>query len=189
MSVTATNLILGPATLYGGAFGSTEPADASVNVTPAGSASWADMGGTLGGVKLSINQTYTVLNVDQVVDVVGRRLTSRDIQVVTQLAEPTLQNMAVVLNGGTVVTGSGATPNTYDPATAIAASQPLYQALIIDGWGPNQFRRRIIVRKVLSMASVDLDYAEATQAAYPVTFGAHYVSASITPFHIVDANQ
>lgn len=188
MAVTATNLILGPATLYGGAFGSAEPLDSQYNGTPAASA-WTDAGGTLGGVKLTINQTYTVLNVDQIVDTVGRRLTSRDIQVVTQLAEPTLQNLALVLNGGTVVTGSGATPNTYDPATAISATQPLYNALIIDGWAPGQFRRRIIVRKVLSMASVDLEYAEATQAAYPVTFGAHYVSAAITPFHIVDANQ
>lgn len=188
MSVTASNLILGPATLYTGVFGSAEPADSQVNTTPAASA-WTDAGGTLGGVKLSINQTYTVLNVDQIVDVVGRRLTQRDIQVVTQLAEPTVQNLAVALNGGTVVTGSGATPTTYDPANAIAATQPLYNALIIDGWGPGQFRRRIFVRRVLSMASVDLEYAEATQAAYPVTFGAHYVSAAITPFHIVDANQ
>jgi hypothetical protein len=188
MSVTATNLILGPATLYYGLFGSAEPLDTQVNTTPAASA-WTDAGGTLGGVKLTINQTYTVLNVDQVVDVVGRRLTSRDIQVVTQLAEPTLQNMQLALNGGTLVTGSGAAPTTYDPATALSASQPLYNALMIDGWGPSQFRRRIIVRKVLSMASTDLNYAEAVQAAYPVTWGAHYVSAAITPFHVVDANQ
>jgi hypothetical protein len=87
------------------------------------------------------------------------------------------------------VTGSGATPSTYDPAIAISASQPLYNALAFDGWGPNQFRRRVFVRKVLSMANVDLDYAEAAQLAYAVTFGAHYVSAAILPFHVVDANQ
>ena len=186
MGVNVTNLILGPATLYTGVFGSAEPLDSQVTGTPATSA-WSDAGGTLGGLKLSINQTYTALQVDQVVDFVGRRLTARDIQVITQLAEPTLQNLQMVLNGGTVVTAAG--QNTYDPATALSATQPLYNALIFDGWGPNQFRRRVFVRKVLSMAAVDLEYAEATQAAYPVTFGAHYVSASITPFHIVDSNS
>lgn len=188
MPVNVANLVLGPATLYSGLFGAPEPLDTQVNNTPAASA-WTDVGATLGGAKLAINQTYTPLNADQVVDIVGRRLTARDIQVQTTLAEVTLQNLAVSLNGGTVVTGAGATPSTYDPAAAISATQPAYNALIMDGWGPNQFRRRVFVRRVLSMASVELEYAEATQAGFAVTFGAHYVSAAINPFHVVDANQ
>ena len=47
MSVTATNLCLGPGTLYTGAFGAAEPADADVNTTPEVSA-WTDLGGTPG---------------------------------------------------------------------------------------------------------------------------------------------
>lgn len=187
MSVTATNLILGPATLYSGSFGAAEPLDSQVNGTPSATA-WTDVGGTMGGVKLSINQTYTALQVDQIVDTVGRRLTARDIQLSTQLAEATLLNLQAVLNGGTTVTGSGATPTTYDPANAISATQPLYSALLMDGWAPNQFRRRVFVRKVLSMSSVDVEYTEATQTVFPVTFGAHYVSSVITPFRVVDAN-
>lgn len=186
MSVTVTNLILGPATLYSGTFGAAEPADAAVTAAPAASA-WTDAGGTMGGVKLSINQTYTMLNVDQIVDVPGRRLTARDISVSTQLAEGTLQNLQLVLNGGTVTTGAG--QNTYDPATAISSTQPPYAALLFDGWGPGQFRRRVIVRKVLNTVNVDLEYAEATQAAYACTFSAHYVSSAITPFHVVDSNS
>lgn len=186
MAVTMTNLIMGPATLYSGVFGAAEPTDATVTAAPATSA-WTDAGGTLGGLKFLINQTYTPLNVDQVVDVAGRRLTARDIQVQTSMAEATLQNLALALNGGTVVTAAG--QNTYDPAAAISATQPAYNALLFDGWGPNQFRRRVIVRKVLSTASVDMEYAEATQSVLAVTWGAHYVSAAITPFHIVDSNS
>jgi hypothetical protein len=181
-----TNLIMGPATLYIGSFGAAEPADAAVTAAPAASA-WSDVGGTVGGVKLSINQTYTPLQVDQVVDVAGRRLTARDIQVTAAMGELTLQNLNYALNGGTVVTGAG--QNTYDPATAISATQPAYNAILFDGWGPNQFRRRVIVRKVLSINSIDLEYAEATQAMYSTTWGAHYVSSGITPFHIVDSNS
>jgi len=186
MSVNVTNLILGPATLYYGTWGSAgpaEPADTTVTAAPPASA-WPDIGGTLGGIKLSFNQTYTALDVDQVVDVVGRRLTARDIQVVTQLAEGTLQNLSVVLNGGTVVTG--ANQNTYDPAAALAATQPNYGALLFDGWGPNQKVRRVIVRKVLSMANVDSEFRADAQWLFPVTWSALYVSAAITPFHVVD---
>lgn len=185
MALTMTNLIMGPATLYNAQFGAAEPADTAVSAAPAASA-WNDVGGTMGGLKLAVNQTYTALAVDQVVDVPGRRLTARDIQVVTTLAELTLQNLQLTLNGGTVVTG--AAQNTYEPASTISATQPLYTALLFDGWGPNQFRRRVIVRKVLSMANVELEYAEATQAVFAATFGAHYVSSTVTPFHIVDSN-
>ena len=59
MAVTTTNLIMGPANLYIATFGATEPADTDVNTTPPAS-SWTDLGGTQDGVKLSIDQTYTV---------------------------------------------------------------------------------------------------------------------------------
>jgi hypothetical protein len=186
MSVTASNLIMGPATLYSGAFGVAEPTDANVNTAPG--AGWTDAGGTQGGLKLTVNQTYTDLTVDQVVDVVGRRLTAREVQVATQLAEPTLANLAIALNGGTVGTASAPVAATYDPANAISATQPTYSALLFDGWGPSQFRRRVIVRKVLSMAALDMEYTKGGQTVFPVTFGALWVSASTPLFHIVDAS-
>ena len=186
MSVNASNLIMGPATLYAGTFGVTEPTDANINTTPG--AGWTDVGGTMGGVKLTINQTYTELTVDQIVDTVGRRLTARDVQVATQFAEPTLDNLASALNGGSVVTGTTPVLKTYDPANAISATQPGYGAVLFDGWGPSQFRRRVIVRKVLSMSSVDVEYTKSGQTVIPITFGAHYVSAAIPLFHIVDAS-
>lgn len=188
MAVTATNLIQGPGTLYTDTFGVSEPADTAVASAPGGT--WVDVGGTQDGVKLTVAQEYSELEVDQVVDVPGRRLTKRDISVATNLAEPTLVNLGLALNGGTQ--GSGGTGGTaylsYDPAMDGAATQPTYKALLFDGWAPNGKVRRVIVRKVLSIESIESSYKKDEQTLFPVTFAAHWVSSSIKPFHIVDGN-
>jgi hypothetical protein len=183
MSVTATNLILGPATLYIGAFGAAEPADTAVNTTPAASA-WTDLGATDGGVKLTIDQKFTELTVDQIVDSLGRRLTQREIMVDTNLAEPTLANLSTSMNGGTSATGAGFA--SLDPLNVTSATQPTYIAVMLDGYAPAGFRRRVIIRKALNTSSIQSAYAKDKETYIPVTFNGHYVSASITPFHIVD---
>jgi hypothetical protein len=186
MSVNTTNLILGPATLYQGTYGATEPADAAVNATPQASA-WTDMGGTQDGVTLTIDQTYTALEVDQIVDRAGSRLTKRDMMIETSLAEATLENLSVALNGGTAATGAGY--KTLEPLFASSATQPNYTAMLFDGWGANSFRRRAIVRKVLSTDSVGMAYTKDKQTLFKTKFTAHYVTASIAPFHIVEATS
>lgn len=183
MALTVSNLVMGPATLYTGAFGATEPADSAVNTTPAASA-WTDVGGTNGGLKLSIMQTYTELAVDQIVDSPGRRLTKRELKVTTTMAEPTLANLSLTLNGGTSATGANYA--NYDPNYATSATQPTYVALLMDGYAPNSFRRRAIVRKALSTANVDTEYDQAKQTFFTVEWTTHYVTASIAPFHLVD---
>jgi hypothetical protein len=186
MGVTVNNLIAGPADIYIGAFGAAEPADSAVATAPA-SAAWTDMGGTNDGVKWSVDQDFLEMEVDQVVDRVGSRLTKRMIKVETQLAEATLANIVNVLNGGTVT--ASAAFATYDPATATSATQPTYRALLFDGWAPgaSPFRRRVIVRRVLNIDGMkEHTYSKDKQLFVPVTFTAHYVSASTLPFKIVD---
>lgn len=188
MPVTATNLIAGPGTLYTGLFGATEPADASVNTTPSAS-TWTDAGGTNDGVTLTFDREFFELEVDQLVDVPGRRLTKRDTQVATNLAEPTLANLAIALNGGTVA--ASAAFSTYEPDDTVAATQPTYRALLFDGYAPQSaagvtMRRRVVVRKVLSIESIESAYKKDEMTLYPVTFAAHYVSASVKPFRVID---
>jgi hypothetical protein len=184
VAVTATNLVQGPATLYSGAFGALEPTDATVNTTPAAS-SWTDVGGTDGGVKLTIDQSYTELEVDQIVDRVGSRLTKRNFVVETAMAEPTLANLSLALNGGTSASAAGYA--SFDPSFASSATQPTYKALLFDGWAPGgTFNRRVIVRKALSTDAVELDYTKDKKTMYGVKFSGHYVTASISPIHIVD---
>lgn len=188
MATTVTNLVMGPATFYQGAFGATEPADNVVNVAPP-SSSWTDLGGTMGGMTISIDQTYTELQVDQLVDSVGRRLTKREFAVSTQMAEATLVNLSNALNGSTSSSGSiqgGGTFSTLDPLITTSATQPNYTALLIDGFSPNSLRRRGIIRKALSTAKVDQVLAKDKQTAYTTTWNGHYVSSAITPIHYVD---
>src|SRR5690606_1191812 len=107
MGVVVTNLIQGPADLYTGLFGTTEPADDAVNVAPSASA-WTDMGGTVDGVELEVRQEYKELVVDQLVDVPGRRMTKREMTLKTKLAEPTLERLSWALNGATGGVQAGA---------------------------------------------------------------------------------
>lgn len=188
MAGTTTNLIQGPGTLYTGAFGATEPTDANVGTTPS-SSTWTDVGFTNDGVTLNINLEYAELTVDQLVDRVGRRLTGRDLQIATNLAEPTLENLAIVLNGGTVT--ASAAYKSYDPADDTSATQPTYKALLFDGYAPQSTagvtkRRRVAVRKVLSVEAIEAPYQKDNMTLFPVTFAAHYVSSSIKPFRVVD---
>lgn len=186
MAVTTSNLILGPATIYLGSFGAAEPADTAVNSTPQASA-WTDAGGTMEGVKLVVDQTYTALEVDQLVDRAGSRLTKRDMSVETTLAEVTLENLSVLMNGGTAASGAGY--KSFEPSAASSATQPNYSAILFDGWAVNSYRRRVIVRKTLNVESLELAYTKDKQTGLKAKFAAHYVSSSITPLHIADATS
>src|SRR5690606_9937970 len=167
-----------PISLYTGAFGATEPDDTAVD-TPPDSGTWTDVGGTTDGVQLSIQQEFAELAVDQIVDVPGRRLTKRDMSVTTNMAEPTLENLALAMNQSPSVITTGVGYKKLEPSADTSATQPTYMALIIDGFAPEQLRRRIIVRKVLSTANADLAYQKDAQTVYTVTWSAHYVSPSI----------
>jgi hypothetical protein len=183
MSVTTTNLTQGPGTIYKGAYGATEPADTAVNAAPPAS-SWTDLGGTQDGVKLSVDQTYSELEVDQITLRVGSRLTKQDFTIETSLAEPTLENLSISMNGGTAASGSGF--KSFDPNVTSSATQPNYFAVILDGYAPNQLTRRIIGRRMLNTESTELSYTKDKMTLIPVKFTGHYVSSVITPFHIID---
>lgn len=181
--VTTTNLIQGPGDLYVGDFGAAEPLDGVVNIAPAASA-WDGVGGTLGGVEWVVNRTFAELEVDQLVDLVESRLTKRGLAVKTQLAEPTLANLKLALNGGTLTSGSGF--EAFEPDDSTSATQPNYRAIILDGYAPNSKRRRFIIRRVLATEDVGIKYGKTDQGVWTVTFLMHYVSSSIRPFRIID---
>jgi hypothetical protein len=187
MPVTAANLIQGAATLYHGAFGATEPADAQITSNPA--AGWTDVGATVGGVALRLNYTYAELEADQLVDVPGRVLTKREAMVVTQLAEPTLEMIKLATNTEAAIAAVPGPPavTTLEPDATAAAVQPTYCALIIDGIAEGaDKRRRIIIRRALMVAQLEMAYQKDGQTVIPVEFHAHHVSDAIRPWKIVD---
>lgn len=193
MTANVVNLVQGPATIFIGAFGATEPLNGNVNSTPQASA-WTDLGGTTDGVTLSINQEYKELEVDQVVDVPGRRLTKRDMSVKTNMAEPTLQNLLYALNdvnGGSLGASGAGFSGYYEPAFTDSATQPTYRALLVWGWAPGSSgatskRRMVILRKVLSTDNVEFAYKKDDQTVFSATWSVHYVDGATAPFKIVD---
>ncbi|MGW3421288.1 phage tail tube protein [Streptomyces phaeochromogenes] len=175
-------LVMGPATLYIGAFGATEPLDSAYASAPA-SGAWTNLGYTTEGAELNIEQDYKELVADQVPDKMGARLEGRSFKVKVSLAEPSLENLAVVLNDGIVASGSGY--HTYEPAFMTSATQPTYRALLIDGWASGGGRMRLIVRKVLSTDNVKFKYSREDQTAFEVEFEGFYVDDSTAPWHVV----
>jgi hypothetical protein len=182
---------MGAGTLYSGVFsitGANEPALADVNTVPQASA-WSDMGYTNDGLTITWNQEMATMTVDQVGDIIGRKMVQRDVQIKTNLAEATLENLVIALNSGSVTTGSGY--KYHDPDYDGDELQPGYIAIILDGYAPalstgTVMRRRIIGRKVLSIDNVESSYKKGDMTLIPVTFGLHYVSTTLAPYRIVD---
>jgi hypothetical protein len=185
MAVTPANLAMGPGSLYVGLFGAPEPLDVQVNGTPAVSA-WTDVGGTLGGLKLSVVNTFKELEVDQLTETPERRRTKKEVTLSTQLAEVTFTNLILTLVGGTVTDG-GASHESYEPDNSDSSTAPQYSSIIFDGVGGAGKRRRVFMRKCLSTENVDVANSKEDQTVYPVTFTTHYVSPSIRSWRVVNS--
>lgn len=191
MAVTVTNLIQGPGTLYKGTQytgtydSDPEPGDTSINTTPAGSA-WTDVGGTQDGINLEIAREYAELEVDQLVDVPERRLTKREFSISTNLAETTIENLALTLNEATTTVTTGSGFKTFVPTTTTAATQPTYVPIILDGYAPSQNRRRVIGRRMLSIDPIATAYRKDGQTVFNVRWAGHYVSSTLAPFKVID---
>lgn len=187
--VTVSRLVMGAGFLYIAAFGASEPAASAIESVPA-SADWTFLGGTLDGATLRQEVEWEELNADQIVDVAGRRVTKRVVELETALAENTLANLDYVLNqDGTITsnasTQGSATPgvDTYEPANN-PYGEPTYTAVLLDGPTAGGLTRRVIVRKVLANASYEHAYSKDGQRVTPVTFMGHYVTSSIDPYII-----
>jgi hypothetical protein len=178
VSVTSSNLIQGPAVVYIGAFGATEPA--TVATAPA-EPTWEDVGGTQEGITAMIADTYTVLSVDQIVYEVERRRSGRVVTVKTVMAEATLENVARAINN------TAPASNVMNADDGLAAFKPSYSAILFDGIAPGGFRRRCTFRKMLATDSVESAYKKDGMTLVTVTWTLHWVSPSIAPFKYEDA--
>jgi hypothetical protein len=189
VAVVVTNLIQGPADLWHGWYGDvTEPGLTSLNDSPAGTGGWSDMGGTQDGVKLTVGLEWSELEVDQIVDIPGRRLTKRDAQIGANLAEGTLENMVRAMNGGVSATGTGY--KTFEPVIDMnSAVEPDYAAIILDGIAPNGLRRRVNGRKTLNIENMEGEYKKDGMFVIPTMFGTHFIADDTAPYRIQDATS
>lgn len=184
--VVTTNLIQGQGWLYHAPFGAAEPADTAFATAPI--APFVEVGGTKDGVNLKVAEEWAAMEVDQIVDVPGRRRTKREFMIETNLAEGTLENLKLAMNGGAIATGGLTTTahRTLTPDFADAATQPNYAAIICDGYAPEGNVRRVIGRKMLSIEGTEFAYNKADMTVLKVSFAGHYVSKTIAPFKVID---
>jgi len=187
----AFQVLQGAAKLYYSTFSATaanEPGLAAINSAPQASA-WTYAGFTSDGTTVTINQTFSEMRVDQLPDRVGTKMTERELQVQSNLAEATLANLSLGFNGGTITTASGY--SYYEPIYDETSLQPTYIAILLDGYAPSSSagvskRRRFLIRKALSTENVETAYKKDELTLVPVTFTSHFVSDTVAPFRIVD---
>jgi hypothetical protein len=190
MGVIAANVLMGPGSIYQAPYGTVFPADSAATVAAGAPAGFADTGGTHGGITMMVDQTIQDMDVDQVPDPIGGRLTARKVQLQVELAEVTLPNLGLVLNGLLTI-GVQASYTTADLQTTVAGFQPTYVSLIFDGFAPTlgtgfAARRRMSAYKTLSTAKIQEKHDKKTQRTFAATFTCYYVSGSQSPVHWVD---
>lgn len=190
MAVTSTNIIAGPATLWRADFGAAEPLDTAVATAPA--APFVDVGGTDDGVVLNAETEWFKKRMDQTLMAPGSVPTSLEMSVATNLTEGTLENLALYFNLASSAILTGGTGATAWRALNVGAldpgAEPNYSAIIMRGRGVGNGgkMRNFILRKTLSIESLEAAYKKDDQWMIPVTFGVHWVSTSITPVRVVD---
>lgn len=175
-TVTPANVFSGPADVWTGTFGATEPADAEA----APGVGWLNVGATDGGTTATITQTYFEHMVDQVDMAVGARRTALGITAATTMAEATLANLRRALNQVT----SAATK--IEISAENTNSEPNYAAVLLQGPGPAGAPRLFVIRRVLSTENISYGNQKDAKTGIPVTFKGYYISPSIAPFVIDD---
>lgn len=189
--INPLNYVRGPARIWVGAFGATEPAQTNAALEADPGDGWRFTGATQKGVTWEDDQTVTGTRADQVVDEIGGRVTARKTLVTLSMLEETLDNLDLALNHfGTITPGDGIT--VYEPGQMTAGDIPEYSAILVDGWAPQlpgggAARRRAIFRKVMNTSGkVAQAYDPDNDALLACTFQCYYVSASIRPWVAMD---
>lgn len=177
MGVTASNAMMGPVSFYTGVFAVAEPVDAEI----APGVGWTDAGGTSGGATLNLGQTHTPIRFDQIPMDVGSRLTNQECSVVTQMAEPTLENLQLALNDQQTIT------DELEWGGELASNEePDYAAVMLRGTKPGGGPRMWIVRRCLSVEQVGVAFSLDGQTVVPVTMKGFFVSQSVKAVRISD---
>lgn len=121
--VDQTKLIKGAARIMYAAAAQTKPAkigDVIDTTTFAAQSGWSDLGATRTGIQITVNNTESSLEVDQVRGLIGTSPDNWECTVVTQLAQVTLENMVIAWEGAAVTTDN--TPSPSEKQTGFAGA-------------------------------------------------------------------
>ena len=145
--------------------------------TPAIGAAYRNVGYTNNGLQISYQPTYDSVTVDQLLDTAKLFKSAMQVQISTEMAEGTLENVLAVFGQKsstlTSVTGSNATDTLGLEAGALGAA-PTERQLIAVGQAPTSeasaTERVYYARRVLSVEQSQFSLARTAATTFPVTF-------------------
>jgi hypothetical protein len=165
--------------------GATQTATPSES-TPAIGGAYRNVGYTNNGLQISYQPTFDSVTVDQLLDTAKLFKSAMQVQISTEMAEGTLENILAVFGqkSNTLTAKDGATPGT--PATGLAAEDhlgleagalgaaPTERQLIAVGQAPTSeasgTERVYYARRVLSVEQSQFSLARTAATTFPVTF-------------------
>jgi hypothetical protein len=144
-------------------------------------APYRDCGGSNGGVKMVIAQTFGKVTADQTADILASLVDERSVTAEMSLLETTLQNLKMTNNGGDIVTGDEG--SKFEPVTNTVETPPDYTKLILRGTSAvSQKRGVLVLRRTLVTSDVGFSFVKNAATMLGVTFTSHYVSDTVPPF-------
>jgi hypothetical protein len=169
MPMDSKTISLGPGLLYWAPAGTADPTTAVTGsiISDTIPVTWKQIGYTENGSEFSYELSSDDVNVAEVFDPITHKTTGRSGSVAFEMAEITVKNLVLSLNGGTVTnTGTGATSMwTYEPPLP---GNEVRVALI---WQSEDNLERWIFRQVFQTGSVTAGRRKgADKATLPVTF-------------------
>ena len=157
-----------------GATQTASPTEAS----PAIGGAYRNVGYTNNGLQISYQPTYDSVTVDQLLDTAKLFKSAMQVQISTEMAEGTLENvLAVFGQKGSTLTSSGSAATAVDElgleAGALGAA-PTERQLIAVGQAPTSeasaTERVYYARRVLSVEQSQFSLARTAATTFPVTF-------------------
>lgn len=166
-----TNIIVGMAKGYTSPVGTAMPLDTVTFDTP-WTTPWTYWGATDAGVQFNVNKNTTEHHIEEQSNPALVTVESSQFQVVTTLAEDTLETMKLAYGGGTLTTQAAAT-GTIGKKTLTLSDTLQQLALGFEGLGPEGFWRRVSIPVVIAAGQVGTPYRRSNgKRVYPVTFSA-----------------
>jgi len=157
--------------------GATQTATPS-EATPAIGAAYRNVGYTNNGLQISYQPTYDSVTVDQLLDTAKLFKSAMQVQISTEMAEGTLENVLAVFGQRSdtlVPSGTGATAiDTLGLEAGALGAAPTERQLIAIGQAPtseaSETERVYYARRVLSVEQSQFSLARTAATTFPVTF-------------------
>src|SRR6187402_1194594 len=176
MGVDVSKILAGPVDVFAGPVGITEPTLADFLTFDFVAGGWRDCGGSNGGVKMVIAQSFGKVTADQTVDILGSLASERSVTCELSLLESTMDNWKMANNGGTVVTGANG--SSFEPVTNTVTTPPEYQAMALRGTSAMNGKKSVLIlRRTLTTSDVAWSHVKDNAVMFGITKTSHYVSA------------